>query len=477
MGKDIRVYFSGISTQLIISLLWFITGWIPCGVMIAMEIIDQAINILKEYKICDNCLGRQFALLGTRADNAERGRSIKMVLTLIGHSLLASDKERGEELLRIVAVNGFFIPALETLRKMGFKPSVEGKCEICENIFSKKEEIARKIALELEEYDFNNFLIGSRVPSRIAEKEDVLRSKFKVNTGEALKAEINREIGKVVTALTGKRVEFNRPDILVVLNIEDLSTSIEVNPLYISGRYLKLVRGIPQTKWPCRECRGEGCERCNGTGKMYQESVEEIIAEPALEITEGEETKFHGAGREDIDARMLGNGRQFVLEIKNPKKRRIDLKELENMINTRAEGKVMVKNLKFSNKEEVRRIKALSQTSSKTYRALVELKDPVPIEKLEFLKTKLTGETIHQRTPARVSHRRANLVRTKKVFKVDYKVLDSNKLELIIECQGGLYIKELVSGDEGRTEPSVSSILGTEAKCLELDVIKVDENQ
>ncbi len=443
--------------------------------MIIMEIIDQAINILKEYKLCDNCLGRQFALLGTKASNEERGHSLKMVLTLIGDKYFTSDKERGENLLRIVATNGFFTPALETLRKRGFELNTEGKCEICEDIFSKKEEIARKIALELERYDFNTFLIGSKIPPRISEKEDVLRSTFEINTSEALKAEINREIGKILTVITGKNVEFDRPDILIVLDVEDLSLSIEVNPLFISGRYLKHVRGIPQTRWPCRECDGKGCERCNGTGKMYQESVEEIIAKPVLEITEGQESKFHGAGREDIDARMLGNGRRFVLEIKNPKKRSMDLRELENIINTRSEGKIRVMNLSFSNKEEVRRIKALSQTSSKTYSALVELKEQVSPEKLELLKTKLSGETIRQQTPIRVSHRRANLVRTKKVFKVDYKILNSNKLELIIECQGGLYIKELISGNEGRTEPSVSSILNTEAKCLELDVIKVDD--
>ncbi len=443
--------------------------------MMIMEIIDQAINILTEYKLCDNCLGRQFALLGTKTSNAERGYSLKMALTLIGHKYSMSDKERGENLLRIVAINGFFTPALETLRKKGFELNIEGKCEICENIFSKKEEIAKKIASGLEVYNFNSFLIGSKVSPRISEKEDVLRSTFEINTGEALKAEINREIGKILTVITGKDVEFDRPDILIVLDAEDLSLSIEVNPLYISGRYLKLVRGIPQTRWPCRECGGEGCERCNGTGKMYQESVEEIIAKPVLEITEGEESRFHGAGREDIDARMLGNGRRFVLEIKNPKKRSMDLKELENIINTRSEGKIGVMNLSFSNKEEVRRIKALAQTSSKTYSALVEFKDQVPLEKLELLKTKLSGGTIRQQTPLRVLHRRANLVRTKKVFKVDYKMLNSNRLELIIECQGGLYVKELISGDEGRTEPNVSSILNTEAKCLELDVIKVDD--
>jgi tRNA pseudouridine synthase 10 len=42
-----------------------------------------------------------------------------------------------------------------------------------------------------------------------------------------------------------------------------------------------------------------------------------------------------------------------------------------------------------------------------------------------------------------------------------------------IRCQGGLYVKELVTGDEGRTTPSVSEILKNKAKPIKLDVLNV----
>jgi tRNA pseudouridine synthase 10 len=42
-----------------------------------------------------------------------------------------------------------------------------------------------------------------------------------------------------------------------------------------------------------------------------------------------------------------------------------------------------------------------------------------------------------------------------------------------IRCQGGLYIKELVTGDKGRTDPCVSGIVNAEAKPLKLDVLNV----
>jgi len=45
----------------------------------------------------------------------------------------------------------------------------------------------------------------------------------------------------------------------------------------------------------------------------------------------------------------------------------------------------------------------------------------------------------------------------------------------LIKCEGGLYVKELISGDNGRTVPSFSSVLNTKALCLSLDVLYVHE--
>jgi len=47
---------------------------------------------------------------------------------------------------------------------------------------------------------------------------------------------------------------------------------------------------------------------------------------------------------------------------------------------------------------------------------------------------------------------------------------------MIVRTQGGLYVKELVSSDEGRTVPSVAELIGTDAKTLKLDVLKVIVN-
>ena len=44
-----------------------------------------------------------------------------------------------------------------------------------------------------------------------------------------------------------------------------------------------------------------------------------------------------------------------------------------------------------------------------------------------------------------------------------------------IKTEGGLYIKELISGDDGRSQPNISEMLGVNAVCEQLDVVEVSE--
>ena len=120
-----------------------------------------------------------------------------------------------------------------------------------------------------------------------------------------MRNEFSRDIGKNIAVATRKLAEYKNPDMVVLVRPFTGEIILQSNPFYIRGAYKKLVRDIPQSKWFCRSCRGEGCPKCNGTGKMYSESVEEIIAGPLLEKTGGDDVAFHAAGREDVDALSL----------------------------------------------------------------------------------------------------------------------------------------------------------------------------
>ena len=361
---------------------------------------------------------------------------------------------------------------LSILRKGFQKQLLEEKCYLCEGKFELLNNLTEKSLVAIEGYEFTTFLVGIEVPIKVEEREDEFKAVFNLGYSESIKHEFGRLFGKALAIRTGKEADYLIPDIVVVINPFRESVRLQVNPLFVGGRYRKLVRDIPQSKWFCSSCHGRGCEKCGGTGKMYPESVEELTSKTLLEAAEGQKTLFHASGREDIDARMLGTGRPFVIEVSEPKKRSIDLKEIEAKINAGAVGKVEVSRLRFATKDVVRHLKK-GEGAQKEYRLLAEFENPISDEDLKMLEEKLTGATIKQQTPLRVMHRRADLIRERYIYKLKVKKVSLKRALLEIRCQGGLYVKELVSGDEGRTIPNVSDLLKNRAKTLKLDVLKV----
>jgi len=434
--------------------------------------LEKAQKMLEKHPLCNHCLGRQFALLGYGIDNEKRGEALKLLLTMQAHQLTLSKNKAGATLLKILSSNGNYSVATEMLKQMKHKPPEARVCYLCQGRLESLGKLANVALDRLKEYEYATALVGIKLPVEIEEREDELKGEFTIKHGESLRNEFSRNIGKRLTEATKKRIEYERPDVVVLVNPFTEQMSLQVNPIHIGGRYRKLVRGIPQSRWLCNKCRGKGCKKCNWTGKMYPTSVEEIIGQPALEILQGEEIALHGAGREDIDARMLGSGRPFVIEIKKPRKRFINLKNLEKAINTRARDEVEVSNLYLASKDIVRKLKH-SEAAQKLYRATVDFDKRVSQKQLTALQRVLTGATIQQQTPKRVMHRRADLVREKHIYKAKVKRLTPNRFEMEIRCQGGLYVKELITGDEGRTMPSVAQILGGKAVPVELDVLGV----
>ena len=89
---------------------------------------------------------------------------------------------------------------------------------------------------------------------------------------------------------------------------------------------------------------------------------------------------------------------------------------------------------------------------------------------------KLVGR-IEQHTPTRVLKRRSDLLRERHIRSIEWRAIDPRTIEITVRAQAGTYIKEFISGNDGRTRPSVAEALGLAAECLELDVtaIHVDD--
>ena len=400
--------------------------------------MSLASDILKETdgKICKHCLGRKLSKTIEGSNNIERADKVCEELDI---NLDNAD------------------------------------CVICDNIFDKlDDDLYDRIDAKINQLgvEFDTFLVGSQIPKDIQKRDEALSEKFNLGV-ETLKKEVNRLIGLGIWEKYDKDAEFERQDIVFNIDLTgEPKVRIQINPLYIEGKYNKYKRGIPQTKWPCTKCKGRGCEECNFTGKQYPESVEELISEHFLKLTHGKEAKFHGAGREDIDVLMLGSGRQFVLEIKEPKIRNLDLAKLEAEINRINEGKTAYHGLKLCERPRKAEIKQSSPDAYKVYSAIVECDGAYDEEKLKEL---LELNEINQQTPLRVLRRRTDMVRVKHVLDLSYEIIDDRHFSMKIKTEGGLYIKELISGDEGRSQPNVSEILGVRAVCEQLDVLEVSE--
>lgn len=439
--------------------------------MVTDDMLEKTQRMLEKYALCNHCLGRQFALLGYGLDNQKRGEALKLLLTMKAHKLALDKDKAGVTLFKTLASNGSFDMAAQILERMEKKINERKICHLCNGSFDSAPDLAKCSVSQLQHYEYTTFLVGVELPTEVEEREDEFKAEFEVKHGESMRNSFSREVGKKIAEATGKATDYNRPDIVVLVKPFKGHVSLQVNPLHIAGRYRKIMRGIPQSRWLCSKCRGKGCANCNWTGKMYPESVEELIGEPVREQTMGEDIALHGAGREDIDARMLGRGRPFVVEVKKPKKRFIDLRSLTKTINEWAQGKVHVSNLRFANKDVVRKLK--TEAAEKEYRVIVEFEKPVDDEQLSLLEKSLVNAVIKQQTPQRVVHRRADLVREKHIYEAKVKRLSLNRIELKLRCQGGLYIKELVTGDNGRTTPNAAEIIGVKAVPLNLDVLSV----
>lgn len=452
---------------------------------------------------------------------------------------------------------------------------LEPLCPFCENLFEEVDLLADIIYEAIEPYEVSRLQLGARVPKDQVEQEEKLRKRLGAGGSDALKPSLVEEIGKrLKNRLDGVTLVNDKPDVLALIDVLTLTVELDIRAVYVYGRYRKLERGIPQTRWPCRACKGRGCESCNQTGLQYEKSVQDLVGNPMLEIFQGTEHAFHGMGREDIDVRCLGRGRPFVLEIKEPKKRSFNAEKLVEIINEAAIGSVEVSAIRPSTRSEVVRIKDTPAEKSYTIRFTIEpmneaeyavLTAPVDMTKedvqdrskkrrrqrrgdknadrtkplettievpaaspseseLKAMKKpelvalaeanglkktgkkdelierilaslppapetfdlpddetilkiveSLNGLKLAQRTPARVAHRRSDLIRKRTVFEAHSPFIEVNEngereIEFTLRCESGTYVKETIHGDNGRTQPSVSALIKAKCNVLWLDV-------
>jgi tRNA pseudouridine synthase 10 len=131
------------------------------------------------------------------------------------------------------------------------------------------------------------------------------------------------------------------------------------------GYYVKFSRYLSQSPWILDNQR---------IGKT---SIEELIGIPLMQFFRSDQFRFSSAGREDIDVRMLGNGRPFAIELINPRAMRcismdelhtnVSFRRIEDEINGKTKF-IQVNKLSELTEDRINLLKEAGESKKKMYR-------------------------------------------------------------------------------------------------------------
>ena len=374
------------------------------------KIIHIVNPILKKYPLCDNCLGRLFSKQLHLSSNKLLGKKLKKNL------------------------------------------NSTQKCYICRNLFDNLNYFLKMMIDVSSNYSFSSFSVGAILKPSIVDRDDYIRSKYKLKGIDGIKTDVSRELRKLFSRKTKKNVDLLDSDVTFTINLKDESCQLRSKSISLSGRYVKTLRGISQKQKSCSNCYGKGCRTCNFHGISEFDSVEGIISKFIFEKFGGTTAKFTWIGGEDKSSLVLGTGRPFFVKIQTPFKRKLKSTSLKStflkITNLKIVRESPKKPLKFNSSIEVK-VSTEDEIDSKNLKKLKELqKHPV---------------VVYEKSGKRSE---------KKIFSVKYKKNSSNTFTLFIKAEGGLPIKRFVNSDD--VSPGISQLLNTSCMCQEFDFLDIE---
>ena len=376
------------------------------------EVVEDTREILQEHPLCDHCIGRMFA----------------------GKLKVLSHKRLG----------------LKIRKKL--KQKQPKSCYICKGLMSELDIHLKKILDLSKEYEFSTFLIGAILQPSIHDRDDLLRSKFKLRGITSIKSDVTREMGKWFSRKTQTKVDYQNPDVVFTIDFKKDQCEIKPKAVLLQGRYIKNIRGLPQKQKPCEHCEGKGCFVCDFHGIKEFNSVEGKIVKFLIEKFGVQQAKITWIGSEDESSLVLGNGRPFFSKLVNPHRRNItffkniDLEGI-SIHNLHAITKIPSDPVKF------RTVVVLEvETESEL--------EPDMLKELKKLKEQ--SITLYDNSGHKYK---------KRIYSIKFKKKSNKSFMVQMESDGGIPIKRFVAGHE--IEPSLSSMLEINSKCKSFDFHKI----
>jgi tRNA pseudouridine synthase 10 len=329
------------------------------------------------------------------------------------------------------------------------------ECFVCAGTMDRIRRMAEVAASRARHYQFETFAVGVSFPDGVQEREDELRSDLKLKGSETIKTQAGRLLAAQLSGLMGKRVDRQRPDITLLADFGAEEVSVTSRPVFYYGRYTKPA-GVSQRRVFCEHCQGAGCKKCRGTGFEQKASVEEALRKKLAGFSGSGRMTFTWLGSEDRESRVYPPGRPFVVEVKNPRKRRFPRKfgtRLRGGLVSVSSGRVLAsKPVRIPSFRFLTKIKAMA-AARVSPEGLAELRS-------RFRRTTVRFERPHNRPTMKTVYKASATARGRTLF-------------IEAELDGGLPVKRFVSGE--LVSPSVSEVLKTEVGCRSFDIYRVRE--
>ncbi|MDG6906871.1 MAG: hypothetical protein JRN20_13910 [Nitrososphaerota archaeon] len=337
------------------------------------------------------------------------------------------------------------------LEREGIKGTASKNCDLCGGILAELPKRTSEIAEKLSKYEYETFLIGASIPQTVLDREDELRSRLKIKGKESVKSQITRMLTRNISKTTGKRSDYSRPDLAVLLSLADGYVQINPRSIWLSARYTKSSRGIPQRSSDCRQCNGLGCAACNYSGRSGK-NIQSVATAFFCKKFGAESCNFVWLGSEDENSLVEGSGRPFFAEVLRPKIRLTGSDR--SKFRTRLAFKS--KDIKLTGIYPLeKRITEVPQFNVTCVVHLVKNETDSP----QILSSEEIERNFSQAIVTIRLSRKYRMVQ-RMIHSIIVKPLNGGaKVDLIIKCEGGVPIKKLITNEDGSVEPNLSTLL------------------
>ena len=376
-------------------------------------VVTEARKILKEFPLCDSCLGRLYVRSLGLTSGRLLGKRIR--------SLLSAEEPM--------------------------------KCYICRNLCSSLDSYAHSLQQYCHDLEFSSFVIGSILKPSVLDRDDQIRSRFQLQGVESIKSSITKRLSQRFGKLTGATIDHIDPHLAITINFKNDSFDVRTKPIFVYGRYTKNLRNIPQRSPTCKNCNGKGCTICAHHGISSFDSVEGQIATFLYEKFQSKMIKFSWVGGEDKASLVLGDGRPFFAKILNPKKRTVRFGRTKTL-----DG-IDLRCLKIIKKFPTAPVRFKSQIE-----ILVDTKEEIVLDDLKPLET-IPASTIN-------IYHGPEKINKKRIYHLEYQLISPRRFMMTITADGGLPIKGFVESDN--IYPNISDLLDFDCACYRFDFLQVN---